>query len=158
LFQYLAKGFSGGKKNILSVGVAAVIWKIWKARNLTCFEKHWPREPVDIIHRVVYWITYWCTLNLQSWSCNGAQAYWEELRMKCSKLGKDGSHGHRDWKAEARKEKRWEKKTGGETRSFCNSCRENENSPLLASFFFLVLLSFLVSRGDSDCWLCLRQW
>jgi hypothetical protein len=46
------------KRNVLSIGVAAIIWEFWKARNLACFEKKWLREPIDIIHCVVYWINY----------------------------------------------------------------------------------------------------
>jgi hypothetical protein len=46
------------KRNVLSIGVAAIIWEFWKARNLASFEKKWLREPIDIIHHVVYWINY----------------------------------------------------------------------------------------------------
>jgi hypothetical protein len=58
LFQHLVKEFPGKKRNIISIDFAAVIWAIWKARNLACFGKKWPREPIDIIHHVVYWIDY----------------------------------------------------------------------------------------------------
>jgi hypothetical protein len=32
---------------------------------LACFEKKWPREPVDVLFRVVYWINYWCDLQVK---------------------------------------------------------------------------------------------
>jgi hypothetical protein len=64
-FNSWLKSFALGKRKILTVGVAAVIWTVWKARNLACFEKKWPREPVDVLFRVVYWINYWCDLQVK---------------------------------------------------------------------------------------------
>jgi hypothetical protein len=59
--------------------------------------KKLPREPVDVLYMVVYWINYWCDLQVQNWSCNGAQDCWEELRMRSSKREEAGSHGIRGW-------------------------------------------------------------
>jgi hypothetical protein len=42
----------GRKKEILAVGVAAIIYSIWKTRNLTCFEKEWPEEPCVVILKI----------------------------------------------------------------------------------------------------------
>jgi hypothetical protein len=58
------------------------------------------------MHRVIYWINYWCSLQVKEsarLALQGAQGYWEELRMKCSRRGKDGSHGRRDYKLEAKR-------------------------------------------------------
>jgi hypothetical protein len=43
------KCLGGKKKEIFAVGVAAVIWSIWKTRNLACFEKKWPEESYVVI-------------------------------------------------------------------------------------------------------------
>jgi hypothetical protein len=32
-------GFNGKKKKLLAVGIASIMWSIWKARNLACFQK-----------------------------------------------------------------------------------------------------------------------
>jgi hypothetical protein len=33
------KHFSGAKKRVLMVGVAAIMWSIWKAQNIACFQQ-----------------------------------------------------------------------------------------------------------------------
>jgi hypothetical protein len=33
------KKFGGEKREFVIVGIAAVIWSIWKTRNLACFDK-----------------------------------------------------------------------------------------------------------------------
>jgi hypothetical protein len=59
------KGFGRKKRNLTSVGVAAVPWTIWKTRNLACFESKWPNEPIDVLNRVVYWIKLWSDLQVK---------------------------------------------------------------------------------------------
>ena len=53
-----------GKKQLskISVGIAAVFWGIWKTRNLACFENKWPKEPVEVIHEIGFWIDWWANL------------------------------------------------------------------------------------------------
>jgi hypothetical protein len=68
--------------------------------------------------------------------------------MKCSKLEKGGSHRHRDSKAEARKRAAGKKKWR-ETRLFAAHIGRTKRPPV-GFLFFLFLLSFLVSRGDSE--------
>ena len=58
------KGFPIKKRRLISVGVSAVFWAIWKARNSACFEKKWPLEPIDVIYRIVYWIDFWSGLQV----------------------------------------------------------------------------------------------
>jgi hypothetical protein len=50
------KGFGKKKMKILVVGIAAVIWSIWKTKNLACFEKKWPDEPYVVILKNRYYI------------------------------------------------------------------------------------------------------
>jgi hypothetical protein len=76
------------KRDIISVGVAAFICAIWKARNLACFKNKWPREPVDVLRRIVFLIKYWCNLQVKeyaNWSWFRVQSYWEKLQIKFSK-------------------------------------------------------------------------
>ena len=46
------------------MGVAAVLWGIWKARNLACFNHKWPVDPSVVMFRVAYWITDWSVLQV----------------------------------------------------------------------------------------------
>jgi hypothetical protein len=59
------KRFGGKKKEILAVVVAAVIWSIWKTRNLACFEKTWPEEPYIVILKICYYINSWNCLQVK---------------------------------------------------------------------------------------------
>jgi hypothetical protein len=43
------KQFSGTKKRVLMVGVAAVMRSIWRARNMACFQQVWPSDPSVIL-------------------------------------------------------------------------------------------------------------
>jgi hypothetical protein len=64
LFVWL-KQFSGRKKMMMLVGVAAVMWSIWKARNLACFQQSWPSDPSVVLFRACYWIDFWSNLQVK---------------------------------------------------------------------------------------------
>jgi hypothetical protein len=55
----------GEKGEILAVGVADVIWSIWKMRNLACFEGEWPNEPCIVILKICYYIKCWSLLQVK---------------------------------------------------------------------------------------------
>ena len=61
LTDYLER-FDKKSKKLLTVGVVAMFWGIWKTRNLACFEKKWPSEPIEVVHRICYWIDWWANL------------------------------------------------------------------------------------------------
>jgi hypothetical protein len=74
-----------GKKEILVVGIAAVIWSIWKTRNLACFEKKSPDEPYVVILKICYYINCWSLLQV-----NEDVKDWLEFCAKVlEKLAKD---------------------------------------------------------------------
>ncbi|KAF8700468.1 hypothetical protein HU200_013055 [Digitaria exilis] len=50
----------GGKFHM--VGLAAVVWSIWKARNNNCFENKKIRSPTEIICIVSSFVSYWADL------------------------------------------------------------------------------------------------
>lgn len=54
-FNVWLKNLGSVKKKLFTVGVAAVIWSICKARNLACFQKKWPSEPSAVLFRVSFW-------------------------------------------------------------------------------------------------------
>jgi hypothetical protein len=64
LFVWL-KQFSRRKKMMMLVGVAAVMWSIWKARNLACFQQTWPSDPSVVLFRSCYWIDFWSNLQVK---------------------------------------------------------------------------------------------
>jgi hypothetical protein len=47
------------RKGKLSVGVVAVLWGIWKTRNLVCFENKWLKEPFAV------WIKLWVKMQVK---------------------------------------------------------------------------------------------
>ena len=61
LTSYLDK-FDKNSKKLCMVGFAAVFWGLWKTRNLACFENKWPCEPIEVVHRICYWIDWWANL------------------------------------------------------------------------------------------------
>jgi hypothetical protein len=64
LFVWL-KQFSGHKKQMMLVGVAAVMWSSWKARNMACFQQVWPSDPSVVLFRAYYWIDFWSNLQVK---------------------------------------------------------------------------------------------
>jgi hypothetical protein len=48
--------------NIHMVGLAAVCWEIWQARNNVCFEKKRIRSPTEIICSTSPFLKYWAGL------------------------------------------------------------------------------------------------
>ena len=58
-FNVWLKGFGSEKRKLLTVGVAYVLWAIWKARTFPSFEHKWPSEPVKVLNRAVYWMDFW---------------------------------------------------------------------------------------------------
>jgi hypothetical protein len=44
------------------LGLAAISWTIWKARNMACFEKKLIKHPIEIIFSVCTFIQYWAGL------------------------------------------------------------------------------------------------
>jgi hypothetical protein len=44
------------------VGLAAVVWAIWRARNNICFEKKFIRSPTEIICSALSFILFWAEL------------------------------------------------------------------------------------------------
>jgi hypothetical protein len=59
------KQFKGDKKKIIIVGVSAVLWSLWKARNMACFQKVWPSDPSVVLFRACYWIDFWSNLQVK---------------------------------------------------------------------------------------------
>ena len=86
-------GVRGKQKLTVAVGVATVFWGLWKTRNMACFENKWPMEPIEVIHRVCFWIDFWA--NLQR-----SEDVKLELRLGVRLLGRvaeDIFKGARSW-------------------------------------------------------------
>lgn len=47
------------------VGLAAICWALWKARNSICFDKKTIRSPTEIICSISSFLTYWAELQSQ---------------------------------------------------------------------------------------------
>jgi hypothetical protein len=59
------KQFKGDKKKIIIVGVSVVLWSLWKARNMACFQKVWPNDPSVVLFCACYWIDFWSNLQVK---------------------------------------------------------------------------------------------
>lgn len=55
-------GFSFGFHNIIAIGLSAVCWSIWKARNLLCFQNKNLGDPSKLVFSVCYWLDNWAAL------------------------------------------------------------------------------------------------
>jgi hypothetical protein len=53
------KQFSRIRKRVITVGVAAVLWSIWKSRNMASFQQTWPSDPSVVLFQACYWIDFW---------------------------------------------------------------------------------------------------
>ena len=58
------RGYGKKKRNLITVGIAAVIWSLWKARNLACFQYKWPDEPCTVICKICSYIQQWSSLQV----------------------------------------------------------------------------------------------
>lgn len=56
-FNVWIKGMSSQRRKVHTVCVAVVLWGIWKARNMACFNHKWSADPSVVMFRVAYWIT-----------------------------------------------------------------------------------------------------
>ena len=48
--------------NLHAVGLAAVIWAIWRPRNAVCFDKKRVKSPIEIVCLICSFLTYWTGL------------------------------------------------------------------------------------------------
>ncbi len=55
------------------VGLAAIIWTIWKFRNKACFEKKLPADPTDLMFMACSLVESWATLQKQEGSRRNLQ-------------------------------------------------------------------------------------
>jgi hypothetical protein len=60
-WMWIKKALPGGEQ-VFMLGLAAICWAIWKARNKTCFEKKLIRDPCDIMFSACSFIHYWAGL------------------------------------------------------------------------------------------------
>ena len=51
--------FSTKERNIVAVGVAAVFWAIWRARNARVFYHVYPHDPIVVMYSISNWIEKW---------------------------------------------------------------------------------------------------
>jgi hypothetical protein len=50
---------------IYMLGLAAICWSIWKARNRTCFEKKHINCPSEVLYSACIFMRYWAGLYLE---------------------------------------------------------------------------------------------
>jgi len=68
--------FSAGDRFVISTGIAALIWAIWKTRNNACLNGVIPQDSMTIIFLMAHFISYWGGLhgpNLRKMQRRGAR-------------------------------------------------------------------------------------
>jgi hypothetical protein len=60
-WQWIKSALPGGE-SMYMMGVAALCWAIWKARNKTCFEKKFINNPDEIVYSACALTRYWAGL------------------------------------------------------------------------------------------------
>jgi hypothetical protein len=76
-----------GMKSIHIVGVVAICWSIWKARNKMCLENILIKSPNEILCHAYALMTYWAGLSkkeLKDLLQDGAKLL---MKAACAKLG-----------------------------------------------------------------------
>jgi hypothetical protein len=48
--------------NLYAVGLAAVVWAIWRTRNAVCFDNKRVKSPTKIVCLICSFLTYWAGL------------------------------------------------------------------------------------------------
>lgn len=46
-------------RGLVSVGIAAVLWTLWKTRNDACFQRKSVTEPTSVLFQIYHWIYFW---------------------------------------------------------------------------------------------------
>ena len=75
--------FSTKERNIVAVGVAAVFWAIWRARNAAVFYHVYPHDPIVVMYSISNWIEKWSIMQKGNAS--------QELRIVARRLAKVAS-------------------------------------------------------------------
>jgi hypothetical protein len=65
LFGSWMNGFSNENRSLVRVGVAALLWSIWKTRNNACFRSIFPENPTAITNLVGHWMSTWSILQVK---------------------------------------------------------------------------------------------
>ena len=60
-------------KNLVIVGIVAVLWSIWKCRNKACFERKLPNDPIELVYTACNWVDSWAILPKQEASRRNLQ-------------------------------------------------------------------------------------
>jgi hypothetical protein len=51
--------FPSKARNLVVVGISAVVWSIWKTRNAACFDHVYPSAPVVLVYQISGLINKW---------------------------------------------------------------------------------------------------
>lgn len=62
LFGSWLSNFNKHMKYLVMVGVAAVIWALWRTRNRACFEHVLPYDPIETVFLACNWTENWVVL------------------------------------------------------------------------------------------------
>lgn len=62
LFGHWLTGYDKNMKQLIVVGLAAIIWTIWKFRNKACFENNFSKDPTDLVFVAYSWVDSWTSL------------------------------------------------------------------------------------------------
>jgi hypothetical protein len=79
-------------RSVVALGVSAVIWAIWKTRNLAVFENVFPNDICSVVCRVSYWISNWSCL--QKGAVRQGQVIVAQL---LSRVATEAFGGHLGW-------------------------------------------------------------
>lgn len=85
--------FRGRQRGLVTVGVAALCWSIWRCRNDSYFKRLVLKEPTNILFSVCHWVNFWVGLQ--------KEADRDKLRNGASRLSKvvsNVSNAHSAWR------------------------------------------------------------
>ena len=69
LCQNQLPNYTGEDRVVVMLGVAALLWSIWKTRNKSCFQSLLPRDPTNVIFTLCSTLDSWTVLHKKGVRC-----------------------------------------------------------------------------------------
>uniref|UniRef100_A0ACD5TEX8 Uncharacterized protein n=1 Tax=Avena sativa TaxID=4498 RepID=A0ACD5TEX8_AVESA len=84
--------FPSSVRSLVAVGVASVVWSLWKTRNAACFNNFFPYDPTSVLAQSALSMNWWADLQIRG--LRGLQHRGARMQLRFSvkrRVGTDGA-------------------------------------------------------------------